>query len=68
MENKKISGPNLYPLIGIIIILIVIVLSIYIWKFGRCVNYSLQYKDYVQQTIKEMVKEECLKQNNKEMK
>lgn len=32
-----------------------------LWKFGRKVNYVIAYHPMVKQTIKDIVKEECLK-------
>jgi len=47
----------LYALALIIILLI----SFGAWYVGRSINYKMSYKDMVEQTIKETVKEECLR-------
>jgi hypothetical protein len=39
----------------------VIGLAIGAWYLKRTINYNLMYKECVQQTVKEMVKAECLK-------
>lgn len=46
---------------GIIVVVIaVIALAIGSWYLKRTINYNLMYKDLVQETVKEMVKQECL--------
>lgn len=49
----------------ILIYAIVIILSAFfvfgMWKLGRQINYSFNYKDMVKETIQENVKKECLK-------
>jgi hypothetical protein len=34
------------------------------WHLKRWFNYEFEYKDKVEETIREMVKEECLKVND----
>ena len=31
------------------------------WQLGRKINYTMSYEDMVKQTVKYMVKDECLK-------
>ena len=45
----------------ITVIVFMIAVSIACWQIGRAINYQLSYKDMVIETIKETVKEECLK-------
>ena len=45
----------------ILAILLIISLSVGGWLISRKVNYSLSYKSMVEDTIREMVKEEALK-------
>ena len=40
---------------------LVIAMIIIMWAIFRTINYSLSYKDMVQNTIREMVKSEALK-------
>jgi len=46
-----------YGLTGII----VAALAIGAWSLGKKINYSLAYQTFVQETVKEMVKKECLR-------
>lgn len=45
----------------IIVIVFMIAVSIACWQIGRAINYQLSYKDMVIETIKEKVKDECIK-------
>lgn len=36
-------------------------LSFYLWKLGKQLNYEFNYKAMVADTVKELVKPECLK-------
>lgn len=52
--------------IGTIILFVVgisIIISLVfgIWYCGKSISYNLSYKSMVEQTIKDMVKQECLK-------
>lgn len=49
--------------VSIIIVVIVFMISVSIacWQIGRVINYELSYKDMVVETVKEIVKNECLK-------
>lgn len=47
---------------GIVVAICVFAIGAYtIWSIGKRMNYSLQYEDMVQQTVRDMVKAECLK-------
>jgi hypothetical protein len=46
---------------GIVFILLVYVTApIWKWRFHRWVNYSFDYKSQVKETVKDLVKKECL--------
>ena len=47
--------------LGIVIFAIVILIGFGMWTLARKVNYSVGYRSMVEQTVREMVKEECLK-------
>lgn len=48
-------------IVFIIGLLICIIISITAWKVERKINYNFSYKSLMQQTIKEMIKSECIK-------
>lgn len=47
-------------------IIIVLVVSFCFWHIGKIVNYKLSYKSMVQETIREMVIDKCLKTKGSE--
>jgi len=48
--------------IGYAFVFLLIAVLIYgVWSVGRSANYHISYKDHVQETIRDMVKKECLK-------
>lgn len=46
-------------------IVIVCIAAWYMWQFGKWVNYKLAYESGVEQTVKELVKPNCLLQGGK---
>jgi len=58
--NKLIN-----PITIIILMPIVIFTGWLSWHFGRQINYRYSYKDMVQQTVREMVKDNCLIKEHK---
>ena len=45
----------------VLVLAAIIGLAVGGWYLKRTINYNLMYKECVQQTVKEMVKSECLK-------
>ena len=45
----------------IVAVLFIIFVGYFSWKIGRRINYSWSYEDMVKDTVRQMVKEECLK-------
>lgn len=45
---------------GLISIVVVLVVVIAFWQFGRVIHYNLAYKNMVENTVCEMVKDEYL--------
>ena len=42
-------------------IILLLILSWYMWQIGKLLSYKLMYKNMVRETITEMVNTECLK-------
>lgn len=63
MKNTKYVAFSsiAYAAAIIVLVMFVAVLSFGGWFVARKLNYSLSYKSMVEQTVKDMVKEECLK-------
>lgn len=49
--------------VAVMLFLVVLLggLTVSLWYFGRRLNYSFAYKSLVQETVREMVREEALK-------
>lgn len=48
-------------LVGTLVVIVVILVTIGIWKMKKHMNYNLMYKGMVEQTVRDMVKSEALK-------
>lgn len=56
-QREEVMKPILITIVGLV--------SIYgLWLVGKWVNYKLAYEDGVVSTIEEMVKPECLKEQD----
>lgn len=50
-------------ILTVIIIVLFASVSIFLWNLKRKINYNISYKSMVEQTVKDMVKPESLKEN-----
>ena len=52
--------------LGILLVTVIMLVTVIIlwgaWHFGKSLNYNLSYKDMVEETVREMVKESSLKE------
>jgi hypothetical protein len=55
----------LYAILIVVFIAFMLAISLGAWYVSRKVNYSFSYKSMVEQTVKDMVKDECLKRSEK---
>jgi len=58
MKTKTTWG-DIAILLAVIIVVVMIIIGI--WKIERAVNYKFGYENDVKQTIRDLVKPECLK-------
>jgi hypothetical protein len=65
MNRIKLKQDLAIILVYVVLFLVVIAIGFGGWFVARKVNYSLSYKSMVEQTVKDMVKDECLKERKK---
>ena len=49
----------LFYYLGLMVLIIII--SVLVWRVGRVWNYNLSYKSMVEKTVIKLVKDDCLK-------
>ena len=59
------TGKRLILIALLILGLVYIAYPYFKWKMNRAINYNLDYKSQVQETVKEMVDPACIKQEYK---
>ena len=52
--NKKVI------IVGVLVLFLILSFPYIKWRWHRYVNYSFDYKTQVEDTVKQMVKKECL--------
>ena len=66
-KEMKFIPKKKYSFIKQIVLLVIIICVtgvgfFFLWKLGNKVNYKFQYRSMVEDTIKNIVKKECLKE------
>ena len=61
MKRRQAGYTLVEVLVVIVIMALLVALGYGIWTIKKKVNYSFQYRTMVEQTVRDMVKEECLK-------
>ena len=53
---------SIVTIVGFVVLIVVMFYIVFeIRKYEKIINYNYSYKDMVRKTVKEMVKQECLK-------